>query len=235
MNMIFIFLLIAPAYAFDCIRYASEYAEHHTVIAKEDREQYLPTLCATTSLCHASPVLMSFQAYSDDVIHCYQSRSYNFDIRLLDHLHVNVTAYIHAKEQRWRHAMTYDAINLQAKDAMTNIIDVVRIRDSYLREFQYSRPFLLSGDIALLLSNNRRTYSTDSAYLNENIQRMVNTTEAQIATASDWLHQLEAQYMALNEAIAELMRREKEMKAVAVVIKKNVIESLLKVNMDVQI
>lgn len=230
--MIFLFLLLSPVFAFDCIQYGREYSEHHTVISKEDREQYLPTLCATTSLCHASPVLTSFEAYSDDVIRCYQSRTYNFDIDILETLRENITSYIVAKEQRWQRAMTYDAVNYQAKDAMTNIIDVVRIRDSYLREFQYTKPFLLSGDIALLLSNNRRTYSADSEHLNGNIDTIVNTTALHIDTATDWLEQLESHYFGLNEAIDKLLRKEKEMKEVAILIKKNVIESLLKVNMD---
>lgn len=230
--MIFLFLLLSPVFAFDCIQYGREYSEHHTVISKEDREQYFPTLCATTSLCHASPVLTSFEAYSDDVIRCYQSRTYNFDVDILETLRDNITSYIVAKEQRWQRAMTYDAVNYQAKDAMTNIIDVVRIRDSYLREFQYTKPFLLSGDIALLLSNNRRTYSADSEHLNGNIDTIVNTTALHIATATDWLEQLESHYFGLNEAIDKLLRKEKEMKEVAILIKKNVIESLLKINMD---
>lgn len=230
--MIILFLLLSGGAAFDCIEYGREYSEHHTVISKEDREQYLPTLCATTSLCHASPVLTSFDAWSDDIIRCYQSRTYNFDLDILETLRPNVTNYIAAKEQRWKMAMTYDAANYQAKDAMTNIIDVVRIRDSYLREFQYTKPFLLSGDIALLLSNNRRTYSADSEHLNGNIETIVNTTSVHIATATGWLNQLETHYFGLNEAIDTLLLREKEMKKVAILIKKNVIESLLKLNMD---
>ena len=230
--MFIIFILLTSAAAFDCIEYAREYSEHHTVISKEDREQFLPTLCATTSLCHASPVLTSFDAWSDDVLRCYQSRTYNFDIDLLETLRPNVTSYIIAKEQRWKRAMAYDAVNYQAKDAMTNIIGVVRIRDSYLREFQYTKPFLLSGDIALLLSNTRRMYSADSEHLNGNIETIVNTTSVHIATATDWLNQLETHYLGLNQAIDELLRKEKEMKEVAILIKKNVVESLLKVNMD---
>tara|TARA_B100001063_G_C16666034_1_gene503645 strand:- start:168 stop:596 length:429 start_codon:yes stop_codon:yes gene_type:complete len=138
-----------------------------------------------------------------------------------------VTTYIEAKARRRERAMAYDAVNYQAKDTMANIIDVVRIRETYLREFRYTKPFLLSGDTALLLANNRQTYAVNAEHLRGKIDSILNTTSTQIVTATYWLHTLEARYTDLEDASVNLVSREQDMMQVAMLIQKNVIESML--------
>lgn len=228
--MNFIFLLFVTTNAFECISYARTFSEHNTVISKKDREMYLPMLCTTTSLCHASPILSSYEAFANDIIHCYQSRNYNFDTSILETVRPNVTKYIAAKELRWRSAMSYDALNYEAKDAMAAIIDVVRIRDSYLREFQYSKPPILTGDVALLLEHNRRRYDINSEHQNTNIQTITTTSLTQLETAQKWQTQLEEAYLSLMQAMSVLEESKLELDDVFIMIKKNVIESMLRIS-----
>lgn len=228
--MNFIFLLFVTTNAFECISYARTFSEHNTVISKKDREMYLPMLCTTTSLCHASPILSSYEAFANDIIHCYQSRNYNFDTSILETVRPNVTKYIAAKELRWRSAMSYDALNYEAKDAMLAIIDVVRLRDSYLREFQYSSPPILTGDVALLLEHNRRTYDINSENQNNNIQTIITTSLTQVETAQKWQTSIEEAYLSLSQAISVLEESKLELDDVFIMIKKNVIESMLRIS-----
>ena len=191
---------------------------------------YLPMLCSVTSLCHASPILSSYEAFANDIIHCYQSRNYNFDISILETVRSNVTKYIAAKESRWRSAMSYDALNYEAKDTMLAIIDVVRMRDSHLREFQYSGPPILTGDVTLLLEHNRRTYDINSEHQNNNIQTIITTSLTQSETAQKWRETIEEAYLSLSRAISVLEESKLELDNVFIMIKKNVIESMLRIS-----
>lgn len=224
----FLLFLLVTVDAFDCMQYARTVAEQNDYITKEEREMYLPKLCSTTSLCHANPVLSSFDAFQFDIIQCYKSRMFNLDIELFDVIRSNVTAYVDVRQERRKKAARYDALNYEAKDAMVAIIDVCRLRDSYLREFQYSKPPILTGDIALLLEHNRRLYDVNSEHQILNIHDIANTTAVQLSVARDWQRRLEEAYNALRDVLERLDEREADFSAVSLLIKKNVVLSLLK-------
>jgi len=226
--MIKLFFIFTAVSAFDCLQYARLAEEEYDVISKDEREMYIPKLCSTTSLCHASPVLSSFDGYAFDVEQCYKSRMFNLDTNIFELVRANVTAYIQARERREDAAARYDALNYETKDAMVAIIDICRLRDSYLREFQYSKPPILTGDIALLLEHNRRIYDVNSEHQLANMQDILNTTSVHVSSTKNWQTRLDDAYDELTGALADLEEKEQVFEAVVVQIKKNVVDSLLK-------
>ena len=226
--MIWFVLLLMSVTAFDCMEYARSVHDNNDMISREEREIYLPTLCSATALCHANPVLSSFEAFQFDIVQCYKSRMFNLDMSLFAAIRPNVTEYIDVRQQRREKAARYDALNYEAKDAMVAIIDICRLRDSYLREFQYSKPPILTGDIALLLEHNGHLFDVNSKHQLLNIHDIANTTLLQLNTAKEWQLRLEAAYTALKEVLALLEEKQGEFSLVSTLIKKNVVMSLLK-------
>lgn len=227
--MIKLFFIFTAVSAFDCLQYVRLIEEEYDVIPKDERDMYVPKLCSTTSLCHASPVLSSFDGYAFDVEQCYKSRMFNLDTNIFELVRANVTAYIQARERRVDAAARYDALNYETKDAMVSIIDICRLRDSYLREFKYSKPPILTGDIALLLEHNRRTYDVNSNYQLTNIRDILNITSAHVSSAKKWQTRLGDAYDELKAALANVATKKKTFESVVVQIKKNVVDSLLKI------
>jgi|TARA_B110000091_G_C13639091_1_gene400410 hypothetical protein len=228
MNVFFIFLVVAVA-GFDCMEYARSISESTYMISKEEREMYLPNLCSTTSLCHSNPVLSSFDAFKHDVVRCYKTRMFNMDMNIFTAIRQNVTEYFDVRQERLIKVARYDALNYEAKDAMVAIIDISRLRDSYLREFQYSKSPILTGDIALLLEHNRRLYDVNSQHQIFNLRDIINTTLTHVSSAIDWQRRLDAAYADLKEVLERLDEKESEFNIVSTMIKKSVVLSLLKI------
>jgi hypothetical protein len=154
---------------------------------------------------------------------------FNMDMNIFTAIRQNVTEYFDVRQERLIKVARYDALNYEAKDAMVAIIDISRLRDSYLREFQYSKSPILTGDIALLLEHNRRLYDVNSQHQIFNLRDIINTTLTHVSSAIDWQRRLDAAYADLKEVLERLDEKESEFNIVSTMIKKSVVLSLLKI------
>jgi hypothetical protein len=212
----------------DCYDYAMTYkVDDPVTISLSDREGYVPKMCDTIRFCHADPQLFSYEVYVDDVSRCYRGRMYNFDLSVLDN--VAISSYIALLTRLERARIRLDTQTAMCKDAMTAVVESVRLRQGYMREFQYSRSPRVSGDVLLLLKNERAIFGANVARQLEDVSRMENVTQYQYDHIGGLLSDIASTHvliedLAMNETVARVGFHAAEWE-----IQKNVIGSLLEV------
>lgn len=216
-----------------CYDYALTYPETDSTIPISQRQQYLPKLCGTIKACHAHPQLYSYDIYVQDVTRCYEMRMYNFDKDIFETYKDIIGGYILAREQLADANIAYDVLNLKARDMIESIVNAVRLRDAYLREFQYSALPPLTGDVFLLLSHSRSTFVVESSRQENALETMVSSALEQLTTSEQLKNDLELAYaLILNYTAVENIRRI-DFEGVEIKIQENVIGSLMEIEDDI--
>lgn len=212
----------------DCYDYAMTYkVDDPLTISLSDREDYVPKMCDTIRFCHADPQLFSYEVYVDDVTRCYRGRMYNFDLSVLNNS--AISKYISILHSLERARIRLDTQTAMCKDVMTATVESVRLRQGYMREFQYSRSPRVSGDVLLLLKNERSIFGANVARQLEDVSRMENVTRYQYGHISALLGDIQSTHsligeLSVNETVSRVEFHEAEWE-----IQKNVIGSLLEI------
>lgn len=222
-------MLFVGGWSFDCYDYAMNYKlDEPDMIPENERFEYLPKLCNTLRACHANPQLTSYEIYSSDVIRCYKSRVYKFDETILDP--VLVTSYINALHGLEDARTRLDTQTALAKDAMTSIVDNVRLRAGYLREFQYARSPRMYGDVLLLLKNERAIFEKNVDRQIKDMNRMSSVTSVQLNQVKRLLADVEKTQSDIDVLLVRVAEDRIKFEALEVDIQKNVIGSLLELS-----
>lgn len=234
-KMLLILLLFAQGVlssgspGWNCYEYALGYPETDATIPLAQRRQYLSKLCGTVKACHAHPQLYSYDIYVDDVIRCYEMRLYNFDKTIFERYRSGIGGYITARQMLEQSNLNYDVLNLKGRDTMESIVNSVRLRDAYLREFRYTALPPLTGDVFLLLSNSRSTFIVESRRQQNALETMVFSTVEQLSEAQLIKTKLDSAYaLILNHTVDEAAKR-LEFEEAEIKIQENVIGSLLEI------
>lgn len=231
--ILFVSLMFTTVYGWSCYDFALTYPESNSTIPISQRQQYLPKLCGTIKACHAHPQLYSYDIYVEDVTRCYEMRMYNFDKNIFDNYRDIIGGYIFARTQLAKANIDYDVLNLKARDMIESIVNAVRLRDAYLREFQYSTLPPLTGDVFLLLSHSRSTFIVESGRQENALETMVSSSLEQLLTAEQLKIDLESAYELILNYTARENARRVEFEDVEVKIQENVIGSLLEIEDDI--
>lgn len=226
-------LSLKSVFSWSCYDYALTYPETNATIPVDQRPQYLSRLCGTIKACHAHPQLYSYNIYVEDVTRCYNMRMYNFDKTIFETYRGQISGYIEARELLADANLNYDVLNLQARDTIESIVNAVRLRDAYLREFQYSALPPLTGDVFLLLSHSRSTFIVESGRQQNALETMVASAVEQLREARSIKTDLSLAYdKILNYTVLE-GEKSLEFKDVEIKIQENVIGSLLEIENDI--
>lgn len=212
---------------FDCYSYAMSLPETEDSIDLKNREIYLTKLCSATTSCHDTPVFKSFEAYADDVISCYSAQMFNFDTGLFDVYQSNITNYINAINTKRENAQHYDLMNIRARDEMNGILDTVRLRDSYLREFRYSQSKNLFGDIELQLEHKCHRFILDAQNQLEAASSFSFLTFSQLNTMKEMSVQVLEAIRIYEESELALTKGETIFNHFVEIIQRNIVESLI--------
>lgn len=234
MNTIFLYLcvFIHSVSSWDCFNYALSYPDSSTTIHIEQREQYLTKLCDAIHTCHSNPQLISYDLYIKDVLRCYDLRVYNFDKNILDIHRPIISQYICSMRDKSLAEIHYDTLDLKVKDMMTSIINVIRIRDSYLREFQYPTMGAVIGDVLFLLKSTKQTFALSSSKQHMAIKSMCTTTRRQIESAHQLQQELyDVQQQIQNLTMAIFLQRT-DFDDFVVTLQENVVASFLEIEND---
>jgi len=229
-NMYVIFLIILftqTILAWDCREYVRNFPEGKGIIPKNDRHHYITKVCLAISMCHAKPILYSVEAYSDDIIQCYKTRNFNFDINIFEYNNDVIESYIQARVEKSSANSAYDSVNLHAKDTISNILDIVRLREAYLREYQYTQSRDFSGDILMLLRHDQRSFSSNSNRQMSYIKTYIDTSREQLEKIEKIEKDVQIAYEQIINASNTLDSKQVEFNDFQQRIQENVIESLL--------
>lgn len=222
-------MLFVGGWSFDCYDYAMNFnVGDPNMIPENERFEYLPKLCNTLRACHANPQLTSYDIYSSDVIRCYKSRVYKFDVSVLDP--VLVTSYIKGLHDLEAARTRLDTQTALAKDAMTSIVDNVRLRAGYLREFQYARSPRIYGDVLLLLKNERAIFEKNVDRQIKDMNRMSSVTSVQLNQVRRLLADVEETKSEIDMLMDRVAEDRVKFEDLEVKIQKNVIGSLLELS-----
>lgn len=232
MNKILLCILFVCTSGWDCIDYALSYSGTGNTINSEQRSQYLTKLCGAVRACHANPQLYSYNVYVHDVLRCYDLRLYNFDKSIIEKQKSTVTRYIELIHNKSRAEVYYDTLNFQAKDHIQSVVNIIRIRDAYLREFQYSSNPSLVGDILFLLKSTKHTFELDTQKQRNAIQTMSLSTQRNIESTEKF----QSDIIQAQKDIEHLMLSVQEQKLVfdefVVKVQENVVGSLIELEND---
>lgn len=232
MKQLILFILFVQCISWDCVNYALTYPETATTISLEERFQYLPKVCGAVRTCHAHPQLFSYDIYVNDVSRCYEIRMYNFDRGIFENYRDQITHYVYLIKEKAKSELEYDVLNLKAKDSIQALVNVVRLRDAYLREFQYSSGSSLTGDVLLLLRSWRQTFMLESSKQRSSVQSMYLNTEDSILSVNKLEEELRISAERMFNVTAELQYASVSFEDVVVEIQKNVVSSLLELEND---
>jgi hypothetical protein len=213
-----------------CYDYALTYPETATTIQVDQRSQYLLRLCGTIKACHAHPQLYSYDIYVKDVSRCYDMRMYNFDKTIFEKYRDQISGYIEARELLAVANLNYDVLNLKARDMIESIVNVVRLRDAYLREFRYSTLPPLTGDVFLLLTQSRATFMVESERQQIALETMVGSAVEQLQEARSMATDLALAYAKILNYTTLEAERSIVFEDVEIKIQENVIGSLLEID-----
>jgi hypothetical protein len=232
MNKILLCILFVCTSGWDCIDYALSYTSNGHTINMEQRSQYLTKLCGAISACHANPQLYSYDVYVKDVRRCYDLRLYNFDISLLEKHKPTISHYIDLIHNKSRSEVVYDTLNFKAKDHVQSVVNIIRIRDAYLREFQYSSNPSLIGDILFLLKSTKQTFEFDTAKQRNAIQIMSLSTHANILSTKKIQRDIIKAQQIIEDLTLLLHDQKKIFNEFVIKIQENVVSSLIELEND---
>ena len=212
---------------FECYTYTKSIPNALGTMSKEIRPLYLSKLCSTISACHATPLLNNYEEYKSDVIHCYRSALFNFNTNIFEFYKLNITRYIEFGHKLKRITHDYDAWSVYARDNIIAVLDTIRLRDSYLREFRYTRAKTIFGDINLQLQQKCRRFSIDAHNQLETTNSYSLLIEAQLNETTGLNQKLSDLDIRYNNANVGLEMAEIEFEKIVEIIQKNVVDSLL--------
>tara|TARA_B110001452_G_scaffold267644_1_gene278789 strand:- start:4923 stop:5606 length:684 start_codon:yes stop_codon:yes gene_type:complete len=216
----------------NCMNYALSYDDNKNTINIEERNQYLTKLCAAVRACHANPQLYSYNVYVHDIVRCYELRLYNFDKSILEKHKPTIEHYIKTIQKKSRAEIYYDTLNFKAKDHMQSVVNIIRIRDAYLREYQYSSNPLLVGDILFLLKSTKQTFELDTHKQRNAIQTMSTTTQEQINSTQKIQRDIIHAQQDIEQLSLSVHEQRKIFDDFVVKIQENVIGSLMELEND---
>jgi len=232
MKLLILLILLVQCMGWDCVNYALMYPETETSIPLEERSQYLPRVCGAVRTCHAHPQLFSYDTYVDDVSRCYELRMYNFDRELFEKHREVITDYVSLIKEKTSSELEYDVLNLKAKDSIQALVNVVRLRDAYLREFQYSGSTALTGDVLLLLKSWRQTFGLESQKQRSSVETMRSNTEDSIRSVRELENNLRISSERMFNVTIALQIASVAFEDVVIDIQENVVGSLLELEND---
>jgi len=226
--MYFIFLILPQlVYGWNCPEYVQNYPEGKNIIPQQDRSNYITKVCLAISICHAKPIVYSVEAYVNDITQCYMTRNYNFDQNIFEYDKETLETYINARTEKIKANNAYDSANLRAKDGISGIMDIIRLREAYLREYQYSQSRDFTGDILMLLHHDQRSFSINSKRQLIYIMTYINTSREQFKKIKELEEDVQISYERVTNISNTLETKEDEFNELQQRIKENVIESLL--------
>jgi len=228
--MYFLFLILCYvqlAYGWNCPEYVQNYPEGNNIIPKKDRSNYITKVCLAISICHAKPIVYSVEAYVNDITQCYMTRNYNFDQNIFEYDKETLETYINSRAEKIKANNAYDSANLRAKDGISGIMDIIRLREAYLREYQYSQSRDFTGDILMLLHHDQRSFSINSKRQLTYLMTYINTSREQFEKIKELEEDIQIAYERVTNTSNTLETKEDEFNELQQRIKENVIESLL--------
>lgn len=228
--MYFLFLIlfyVQLAYGWNCPEYVQNYPEGKNIIPKKDRSNYITKVCLAISICHAKPIVYSVEAYVNDITQCYMTRNYNFDQNIFEYDKETLETYINSRAEKIKANNAYDSANLRAKDGISGIMDIIRLREAYLREYQYSQYRDFTGDILMLLHHDQRSFSINSKRQLTYLLTYINTSREQFEKIKELEEDIQIAYERVTNTSNTLETKEDEFNELQQRIKENVIESLL--------
>jgi len=228
--MYFLFLILCYVqlvYGWNCPEYVQNYPEGNNIIPKKDRSNYITKVCLAISICHAKPIVYSVEAYVNDITQCYMTRNYNFDQNIFEYDKETLETYINSRAEKIKANNAYDSANLRAKDGISGIMDIIRLREAYLREYQYSQSRDFTGDILMLLHHDQRSFSINSKRQLTYLMTYINTSREQFEKIKELEEDIQIAYERVTNTSNTLETKEDEFNELQQRIKENVIESLL--------
>jgi hypothetical protein len=192
-----------------------------------ERTVYMSKLCSSTTGCHDTPILETFEQYKSDVLQCYSSQMFNFDHTIFDVYEKNVTDFIKARKDKARYSELYDLLNIRARDEMNAVLDTVRLRDGYLKKFRYSQAKTVFGDISLHLKHKCNKYEIDSENQLDSAGSFLSLSGLQLMDMQTLSNDLVEASIKYKNAEKEYDRAEKVFREFVVKVQENVIDSLI--------
>lgn len=232
MKLLILIIFIVQCVCWDCVNYALTYPETETTIPLEERSQYLPKVCGAVHTCHAHPQLFTYDIYVNDVIRCYELRMYNFDRQVFEDYRPYIMNYVFLTKEKSASELEYDVLNLKAKDSIQALVNVVRLRDAYLREFQYSSGASLIGDVLLLLKSWHQTFTLESLKQRSSVETMRLNTDDSILSVRALIDELRISSERMFNVSGSLQLASVAFEDVVVAIQKNVVGSLIELEND---
>tara|TARA_B110001450_G_scaffold256992_1_gene290050 strand:+ start:3363 stop:3839 length:477 start_codon:yes stop_codon:yes gene_type:complete len=157
---------------------------------------------------------------------------YNFNRQLFEDYRDQITNYVFLIKEKANSELEYDVLNLKAKDSIQSLVNVVRLRDAYLREFQYSSGASLTGDVLLLLKSWRQTFSLESSKQRSSVETMRSNTEDSIQSVRRLEDDLRVSSERMFNVTTDLQVASVMFEDVVVAIQENVVGSLLELEND---
>ena len=228
-HLILFLLTIQSCFGWNCPEYVRNYPENQYTISKEERESYTQKVCLAIAICHANPIIYSVRAYRNDITECYINRKFNFDQTLFDDNEELLESYVQAHVNKTEAEQVYDTLNMRAKDMVSNILDTVRLREAYLREYQYTQSRDFTGDILMLLRHDKNSFLANSQRQLAYIQTYIDTSAKQLETIQEIEIKIKDSYERVLQTMANLDKEEKLFDVFQQQIKENVIQSLLSI------
>ena len=232
MNKILLCILFVCTSGWDCINYALSYTGNGNTINMEQRSQYLTKLCGAVRACHMNPQLSSYNVYIHDVLRCYDLRLYNFDNSIIEKHKPTISHYIELIHNKSRAEVYYDTLNFKAKDHIQSVVNIIRIRDAYLREFQYSSNPSLIGDILFLLKSTKQTFEMDAFKQRSAIQTMSLSTQRNIQYTEKFQRDIIKAQQDIENLTLSLHEQKKVFDEFVIKVQENVVSSLIELEND---
>jgi len=198
----------------------------------DQRSHYLTKLCGAVRACHANPQLHSYAIYESDVRRCYDLRLYNFDKSVLEKHKPTISHYIDLIHNKSQTEVYYDMLNFKAKDHIQSVVNIIRIRDAYLREFQYSSNPPLIGDILFLLKSTKQTFEFDASKQRNAIQIMSSSTQTNILSTEKFQRDILKAQQKMEELTLLLHEQKRVFDEFVIKVQENVVGSLIELEND---
>lgn len=219
-------LLVTLVSSFDCETYLMEYrADDPNVISVSDREEFESRLCGALRTCHANPLLDSLLVYENDIDNCYQERGFAYNRTLVNRS--SIGSYIKVLRDLDSARLRYDTESALCKDEMSSIVDSVRLRNGYLREYQYSRAPHVSGDVLLLLKSERAVFESNVGHQMKDLRRMSSVSSMQLRHITSLLSSLDDVYKLISDLQASSILAKIYFEEAVEIIKKSVVRSMI--------
>ena len=160
--MFLLLIFLVGSNALNCVDFGLTFTSERETIPMNERPSFIISACTSIESCHHVAPITDAQQHITFIEHCLNEKYLNFNASIFTSFLPIVDTFIKSKKTLQISKEYYDVLNHRAKSQFDSILTVVRLRESYIRQYEYKDIQYYTGDVFVLVDNAENTFQLHS-------------------------------------------------------------------------